>query len=165
MLSDELIASIDTAFKRSKWTMVIVALIIELTGIGMILMAVLGLDTAAGDATNIGVIILGIFMSGVAGLMFYTVLRPNPVVDYLRGDPAQVVWIYEQQVLTPKGMAQTTRGNLMICTSDGRRHVITTSAEKAHELYQALKRELPNTVFDYTDERHRQFKEDPQSVT
>lgn len=164
MPSQELIQTVERSFAKTRRIFAVVGGGIVLLSLFMIWLGLSGSDPSAGAATNVGVVVLGVIFLVVGGLLTFVALRRNPVVQMLKADPSQIVWVYDQRVITPKGMVNNTRKNVFFCLRSGKRYAVVTSTSEADALYTAVQKELTSAAFGYSDERQAAFKSDPTSV-
>lgn len=90
----------------------------------------------------------------------------NKLIQILFYQPEQIVWVYGLVTQhQPFGFNTTRSGVLYFYLVDGDDISVSLPAKKLKQVSFFLNRMLPRAVFGYTEERARQYANDPQSVT
>jgi hypothetical protein len=147
-----------------------IAVAVLTLGLGALI--VLGQDD---DATATLMIVAWVFgiLFGVVGVALLWVAavklspRRSPLLVALRERPADLVWLYTQDVVVRVSGAALPPRNCVVHVkfADGKSLGLNLKKTKEAEVLGAIRQLAPSAVFGYSPEREARFKQDPRSMS
>lgn len=150
--------ALEKAIIREIWLEKAVALLLFLTGCGLMWRCYPGQPLLAG---------LGVFLAvigvrfGVSAVKIWRSAQ-HPLWRLLHRQPQRIVWVYSvSKDLMPFGLYIFSRGILYFQLDDGRSLDLSVPAKQLKLISRTLNRLLPEASFGYSVERRQLFAMDP----